>query len=118
MCYHSGGPNDSDRTLICVFGYVTSNPDQFLNNEVCKLQWSTADEDTVIVHSYEEVKEPLNNEKEKIGVKKRKLPLRKKSKDDVEMESKKKDDVGMVSKKISTKIKNQDRVELDSKKKK
>ncbi len=111
MCLHSGGPNDSDRTLICVFGYITSNPYHFLKNEVCKYTWSTtnpADEEAVIVHCYEEVKAPLNAEKRRIEEKKRKLPIRKKSQDDVEMESKK----------IPTKKKSQDGVEIDDKKKK
>ncbi len=50
----------------------------------------------------------MNAEKGRIEEKKRKLPIRKKSQDDVEMESKK----------IPTMKKSQDGVEIDSKKKK
>ncbi len=92
MCLHSGGPIDSDRSLLRVFGYITSNPDHFPKNEVCKYTWSTtnpADEEAVIIHCYEEVKAPLNAEKGGNEEKKTKLPIRKKSQDDVEMESKK-----------------------------
>jgi len=41
MCLHSGGPNNSDRTSIWVFGYITSNPYHCPVNQVCKYTCST-----------------------------------------------------------------------------
>ena len=55
-CLHSGGANDSSKTLFRLFAYMVSSPDQFPDNRVFKYSWKGADDNMDATIEYSEEK--------------------------------------------------------------